>query len=537
MTEFTRPADASAQRRSVPARIAQWAPQAVAFMRGEIRLTVIACAPDELKSVCRRLTSDFGYSFATLVVEEARAEWRLAYLFWADVESGLVQVEVSASGAQPGIPSISVPVHAADWHEREAEDLFGLVFEGHPRLGDFVLHAHRPQGSNPMRSGFHDAGGLPQEEIRPWRPDRIVHAPGAFMMPIGPVYSDFAESARFLLETVGEDVIRIIPRFFYKYRGVEKRAQGRTVEDVLLLAERFSGTSAIAHSLAFCQAVEAICGAPVPPRARALRGFLAELERCRHHVGVISDICGSTGLAVATSQAAILEEELLRLCCQSTGHRYLFGLNAPGGLTRDMQDGACRSLAQEVQGIVERLTELGEMLRFSSSFLDRIEEVGAVSKDKVMDYGLVGPIARASGCVRDLRIVLPYACYGKDWISCTAPCEQEGDGYARLRIFMAEAVQSARMMRQIAGSLPPGAVRCPAFNMRAGAALGWSEAPRGAAFHWVRIGDDGRVARYRVTPPSFVNWHGFHLAAENFAFQDFPIIMATFGLSNAECDR
>jgi Ni,Fe-hydrogenase III large subunit len=63
------------------------------------------------------------------------------------------------------------------------------------------------------------------------------------------------------------------------------------------------------------------------------------------------------------------------------------------------------------------------------------------------------------------------------------------------------------------------------------------EAPLGAAFHWLRLDEDGKVIRYRVTPPSFTNWHGFHLAAENFAFQDFPIILASFGLSNAECDR
>jgi formate hydrogenlyase subunit 5 len=63
------------------------------------------------------------------------------------------------------------------------------------------------------------------------------------------------------------------------------------------------------------------------------------------------------------------------------------------------------------------------------------------------------------------------------------------------------------------------------------------EAPQGTAFHWLRIRDDGSVARYRITPPAFTNWHGFHLAVENFAFQDFPIILASFGLSNAECDR
>ena len=129
-------------------------------------------------------------------------------------------------------------------------------------------------------------------------------APGAFAMPIGPVFSDFAESAHFLLETVGEDVIRTIPRFFYKYRGVEKIAEGQKVDRVLLLAERFSGISAFAHGLAFCQAVEAICGIEPPPRALALRTVFAELERLRHHAAVIAGICNSTALAVATSQAA-----------------------------------------------------------------------------------------------------------------------------------------------------------------------------------------------------------------------------------------
>ena len=88
----------------------------------------------------------------------------------------------------------------------------------------------------------------------------------------------------------------------------------------------------------------------------------------------------------------------------------------------------------------------------------------------------------------------------------------------------------------MAATLPDGEIARP-FEYAAGGALGWVEAPRGAAFHWVRITESGTVGRYRLTSPSFINWHGFHLAAEDFAFQDFPIIMATFGLSNAESDR
>jgi NADH:ubiquinone oxidoreductase subunit D len=89
----------------------------------------------------------------------------------------------------------------------------------------------------------------------------------------------------------------------------------------------------------------------------------------------------------------------------------------------------------------------------------------------------------------------------------------------------------------VLSSLADGPTCAAPAPWRGGAALTAVEAPHGAAFHWLRLDENGTVARYRITPPSFTNWHGFHLAAENFAFQDFPIILASFGLSNAECDR
>ena len=169
-----------------------------------------------------------------------------------------------------------------------------------------------------------------------WHPQCIVKEQGAFVMPVGPKYSGVTESAHFLLETVGEDVIRSSPRLFYKWRAIEKLAEGKTTDEVLLLAERFAATTAFAHGLAFCQAVEIICDVNVPSRAQTLRVFLAELERLRQHAGAIQGICESTALAVATSQAGILEEELLRVSGELTGHRYLFGLLTPGGLQCDL---------------------------------------------------------------------------------------------------------------------------------------------------------------------------------------------------------
>lgn len=493
------------------------------------------CRPAELPELCSWLFSDQDYSFGGLVVEQ-RSGWELRYLFYRG-RSGWLHVVASLSSGDGRLPSISRFVHAADWHEREAEDLFGLVFEGHPRLGDFVLHNDVWQeGLAPLCKTFDASQPVKHREPDPnWKPRRIVEEVGAFAMPVGPIYSAASAPVYFQLESVGEDVIRAQPRLFYTHRALEKIAEGRRPDDVVLIAERISGTSAFAHSLALCQAVERLCQLEVPPRAASLRVLLAELERMRHHAAAIAGICESTGLAVAAAHAAMLEEELLRASGALTGHRYLFGLNRFGGLSTDLDDAACGRAAAATAWVAAKIAALQGMLSKSSSFLDRLEQVGIVSSLNARAFGLVGPIARAAGLVRDLRKVQPYC--GYDRVEFGAPRESEGDGYARLRLFFREVQESAKIISTVARALPQGRFRTPETELRPGAALGWAEAPGGAALHWIRLGAEGRVERYHVITPSFANWHGFRLAAENFAFQDFPIILATFALSVHENDR
>ena len=493
----------------------------------------IQCRCEALPRVCDWLFNQKKFYFAGLIVEEYPDRWHLFYLFTGP---GILLVKTDAPLEDVTFPSISEAVHAADWHEREAEDLYGLTFEGHPLLGNFILHDDAWQeGVAPMRKDFDQeaalANRLPNCE---WRPRRTLTAPGAFIMPVGPVFAGEAESVYFQMETVGEEIIRIFPRLFFKYRGMEKLAEGCAIDEALLLAERFAGNTAFAHVLAFCLAVEQLADMEVPRRARLLRIFFAELERLRHHLGVIAGICNSTGLAVAASQVAILEEEVLRLSGALAGHRYLFGLAIPGGLSRDVEDQACREAIIRVSDIIRRLDGIKHTLINTSSFLDRLEEVGMITRDQARGFGLAGPVARASDYCNDLRQIQPYSGYAS--LDFGLACETEGDGYARLRVFLAEAGQSAYIMEQVIVTLPRGAVSAPCKTVP-GQALAGVETPCGAAWHWLRLDDHGILARYHLLTPSFANWHGFHLAVEHFAFQDFPIILATFGLSVAESDR
>lgn len=492
-----------------------------------------------LPSVTAELVKDFAYRVATLVVRSHEKTFTLDYWFYSIDGSPWLRLRVELPEGIRELPSISEQAHAVDWHERYAEDLFGLTFTGHPKLGDFVLHEEWPEGANPMLSDFDASALLIDKEVDPqWQPEKILQTSGAFVMPIGPVYSDYAESAQFFLETVGEDVVRMIPRLHFKYRGIEKHAEGQALDRAVLTAERFSGSSAVAHATALCQAAEMAVHVDVPPRAQAIRLVAAELERFRHHLAILSDICHSTGMIVPSADVDVLEEDALRLSARWAGHRYLYGLICPGGVSRDFSAAEMAALQSDIDEFSRRADRLRRHLEITSSFLDRFEGVGVVPLANARKLGLVGPIARASAWATDLRIYRPYGFYGVAAGIGSPPLEameSEGDGYARIRVLFSELFTATDWMRRAIKHMPDGPIR-NALPDSDGEAIGYVEAPKGAAIHFLEL-SAGRVKRWQITSPSFVNWHGFHLAAENFAFQDFPIMMASFGLSIAESDR
>ena len=494
-------------------------------------------APASLAGLASALVEICGCEFATLVVEadEPSGELVLRYFFYHP-QDGVIVVIWLPVPTGTALPTISDRVHAADWHEREAEDLFGVRFTDHPFLGDFVLHDEVwPENVAPMLHDFdvHQRMAGPGEGTD-WRPRRILHEEGAIIFPVGPIWADFNEAGLWLLETPGEQIYEAQTRLFYKYRAVEKIAEGQTPGQGLLLAERFSGSSAFAHAFAYCQALEEIAHCVIPPRARILRVVFAELERIRYHAATIAEIAGSTSLAVGKSMSQEIEERMLRMTGQVCGHRYLFGLCTPGGLAWDPGTSALGTLRAAVTDAAAEFARLNRLFVHTSSYLDRLEEMGALRPDVANLYGVVGPVARASGRSVDLRRSLPYGAYAEH--APEIPCEIEGDGYARLRIYFAEIRASVALIETLLAALPEGPVlaECP---VRPGVALSWTEAPAGGTFHWLRIDEAGLIGRWRIAPPGFRNWHAFHRALEGAAFQDFHIVMAGFGLSVAESDR
>jgi formate hydrogenlyase subunit 5 len=495
---------------------------------------VAVSGKDDFINAARVLIEE-GYHFSNLIVEESD-NWQLNYVFIKKSLPKLAVLKINSPLSEKEFTSLTPVLHGADWLEREAEDMYGITFSGHPRLGDFILHDDVWQeGLTPMAHTFnpHKAKDFLKPQ-KGWKPHQVVDISGAFLMPIGPIFSGHAESVHLQLETIGEEIIRVFPRLFFKYRAVEKRLENVDLQTARFIIERFSGDNAFSHAWAFSQAVEKSQGIVPSDRAEVLRVYFAELERIRNHLKTLEGICSSTALTVAANQIAILEEEVLRIIGSLVGHRYFFGLVSPGGLERDFSQDELVKVLKRVKEIVEKANHLEELLKDTSSFLDRLEEVGIISEEEARNYSLVGPIARASNYSNDVRETLQYSLYKK--IDFSVVTESEGDGYARLRVFFAELREAYEIMEKCLDFLPAGEVKIN-FKLKEGSALSAVEAPRGAFWCYLKINSEGKLTRCRLLPPSFMNWHGYHLAVENFAFQDLPIIMATLGLSVAENDR
>jgi Ni,Fe-hydrogenase III large subunit/Ni,Fe-hydrogenase III component G len=499
--------------------------------------TILHIEKAKLPEVCQYLHDEKNGRLYTMVGSDERevnGHFALYYVFSFDSIRHLVTVKTLIDPLDPTFPSVTLAMPAANWYEREVKDLLGLRPQGHPDPRPLVLHGDWPEDYHPLLKDY------PLDQHAPRVESREVFMPydseDVTQVPVGPIHAGIIEPGHFRFGTVGDTILHLDARLFFTHRGLEKASEGMPLTKALLLAERICGVCALSHGVSFAQAVERAGNVKIPPRAQYLRTLFLELERLYNHIGDVGNIGAGFGFQVGVSQGSRLKEEMQQLNERISGHRFLRGAVSLGGMRIDITEQDCEEIKQKLHSVKKDFSEVANLLLNHDIAINRMTKTGILRLEHANDLEVVGVAARASGRAIDIRKGQPYAAY--DHVQFQVPVYQEGDVLARIRIRIEEIFQSISIIDQVLTHLPKGEIRVEIPKLTPySSALGWVESPRGETVHWLMIGPNNTVYRYRVRSATYSNWPAVPLTMEGNIVPDFPLINKSFELCYACCDR
>lgn len=344
------------------------------------------------------------------------------------------------------------------------------------------------------------------------------------IVPFGPQHPVLPEPIHLDLVLEDEKVVEAIPSIGFVHRGLEELAGRRDFHDYQYVVERICGICSFKHGMAYCETLEQIFGAEVPPRAKYLRTIWGEMSRIHSHLlwlGLLADAFGFDALFM---QCWRMREKVLDMFEASTGGRVIFSVNTIGGVLKDMDSDMLKSFVAIFDDMEKELHSLAHVFLNDYSVQSRLRGVGVLTKEQALLYGAVGPMARASGIEIDTR-KLGYEAYGDaefDIITST-----DCDGYARCRVRIGELFQSISIIRQLATKVPDSQLTVPIKGMPKGEAIVRVEQPRGEAFYYTKANGTKFLERFRVRTPTFTNLYALLHILPGSELADVPLQILT----------
>jgi Ni,Fe-hydrogenase III large subunit len=444
-----------------------------------------------------RVVALFGHTVATDRV-------RLMAVVADDRGGTLAVTSTDVDAAYPALTPRSPQVHH---FEREIAEQCAVRPIGHPWL-------------KPVRD-VGSSGGGPFFEVA----GEEVHE-----VAVGPVHAGVIEPGHFRFQCHGETVMHLEIALGYQHRGVEQALAGGPTTRTIHYMETLAGDTSVGHATAYCQALEALAGCRVPPRAEVLRGVALELERIANHTGDLGALAGDVGYLPTASHCGRLRGDFLNLTALVSGSRFGRGMVRPGGVGFDVDGARTRDMLARLDRAMADVGEATRLLWEEPSVQARFEGVGALLPETSDALGLVGLAARACGLPRDVRHDHPSGIFRFSHVPVST--WNTGDVFARAYVRWLEIQRSVAFIKEHLAALPDGPVRARLDPLAPDAlAVSLVEGWRGEICHVACTGRDGRFARYKVIDPSFHNWMGLALALRNQEISDFPLCNKSFNLS------
>src|SRR6202158_519 len=395
------------------------------------------------------VAADNGRLLALCASRDGNSENIVRAAFIAD--AGVLLLSLPLTAAEPDYPGIEQWFPAANRMQRAVAELSGVPTTD-PDRRSWLRPAAWPESFHPLVDPH-----TPPSRAIPVVDDYAfvaVEGDGVHEIPGGAGHAGVVEPGPFRFSVVGEKILRLEERLGYVHKGIERRFAELPLLDGHRLAARVSGDSAVAFSWAYCQALEGMAAANLPPRAACLRAVALELERLANHLGDLGALGNDAGFAFGLAQFSRLKEQLLRATGRALGQRYLMDFVVPGGTRADLSSAGARLLTETIESIVNEVDTLRTIYDEHAGLRDRFAGAGAVNSTLAAKLGLTGLAGRASGQAFDLRCDLPCDPYGD--FAPQKIVRTEGDVAARVAVRFDEVTESTRLIQRILKQLPAG---------------------------------------------------------------------------------
>lgn len=489
-----------------------------------------------------------------------------------------LRIKTRLPGERPSVWSISDIYLAANWFEREAFDLFGIKFEGHPNLKrilchhEFKGHALRKDYPIGLRHKFERSETL-LDEIKKAKEiaspslamteEKDCSLSSMTLLNIGPSHPAMHGCFRVLVALDGEKIKSAAAEIGYLHRCFEKEAEDHTWHAIIPYTDRLNYCSPLMNNVGFCMAVEKLLGLEIPERAAWIRMLISEVSRILDHLVCIAanlvDIGALTNYWYLFNARELFTDWIERLC----GARLTTNYTRIGGLSRDIPVETEAELGNAVAKLRVALKQVEGLIKKNRIFIDRTQGVGAISENDAVGFGFTGPCLRATGCDYDIRREHPYYFY--DSIDWDIPVGTNGDTYDRIFVRMEEMKQSAHMIEQIIEKIPDGAIMSGRRDVTlppkhevygsiegliqqfkivtegikppVGETYSYTEAANGELGFYIVSDGSAKPHRIKVRPPCFAIYQAYPEMIKGHMIADAVAIMGSLNIIAGELDR
>ena len=379
------------------------------------------------------------------------------------------RIKVALSESDLHIPTAISVWPNANWYEREAWDMFGVVFDGHPSLFRILLpptwEGHALRKDHPARAtemGPFEMGpervAREQEALR-FRPEdwgmQDADDDSQYMfLNLGPNHPSVHGVFRIALQLDGEVIIDSVPDIGYHHRGAEKMGERQTWHSYIPYTDRIDYLGGVMNNFAYVLSVEQLAGIQVPDRAKVIRIMLAELFRISSHLVFYGTFVQDLGQMSPVFYMFVDREKLFGIIEAITGGRMHPAWFRIGGVAQDLPNGWESMVREFIDYLPARLDHYEKMSMQNKILKERTVGIGVYTEQEALEWGITGPGLRATGNDWDLRKKRPYG--GYEQFDFDVPTATGGDCYDRAALRVEEIRQSLRIIRQCLDNMPEG---------------------------------------------------------------------------------